>query len=220
MPPAAGAGPKAGFAIPASAVVNADDVGDGSAAQLLKAARDVVEDALGPEAAARFDRAESPRDRGGILGEAALAQTLGPETYDAVRNMAPRLRAMVFEGFATLQAEGIVQNDGKFAEGLERAFTKKKSSGTNPDGTPGPVRTALFVPLSILEAELEQAEKLDMTEGGKAARDTVKNRVLHALVLAGREEAGQKMADTDDVVFERPGGKNVRITDDGRRISE
>ena len=191
-------------------------MGDGGIGELIQAGRDVVSDTLGPEAAARYDRAPSTREKGAILGEAAMAQTIGPELYEAFKDMDPELRTMVFNSLAALQSEGLEAED-QFSEGLQKALTQKVYGGDNPDGSRGTSRTALFTPLSILEGELFQARQKEFS---KAERDKVQNRVTRELVIAGRQAAGQEVDDTADVVFERPDGSKVRLTEDGDKITE
>ena len=191
-------------------------MGDGGMEELIKAGRDVVEDTLGPEAASRYDRAPSSREKGVILGEAAMAQTIGPELYEAFKDMDPEIRTMVFSSLAVLQSEGLEAED-KFSEGLKKALTKKVYGGDNPDGSRGTSRTALFTPIAILEGELSQAKQKEFS---KAERDKVQNRVTRELVIAGRQAAGQEIDETADVVFERPDGSRVRLTEAGDKISE
>ena len=182
-------------------------------AELLKAAGDLVSELLGDGERRKFDKAETPRERSVFMQEAAIAQAMGPEMYEATRHLAPLMRNMLFNTMATLQGEGLHDNE-IFSAGLNKALTEPVYSGDNQDGSRGTSRTALFVPLSILEAELEQAKTLDL-DGGKAARDRVQNRITRALVIAGMEAAGETVDDTADVVFARPDGSELRINENG-----
>ena len=179
--------------------------------ELLETARDLVKDLLGGEALAEFDKAETPRDRSVIMQEAAYAQVMGPEMFAATRDMEPQMRSLLFNSMSKLQSEGLHANE-KFSEGLNKALTEQVYTGDNEDGTRGTTRTALFGPLSILEAELYQANQ---QEWGKEARDRVQNKMTRALIIAGMEAAGEEVNDAADVVFARPDGTEVRINDEG-----
>lgn len=194
--------------VPASVV--RDDSGDGGLAEWTQAAEDVVRETLGERGLKRFREAESRREQDGVLAEAGYAQAVGPELYQVTEYMGPHMRQALFKGLGTLQGLGYGEGESDpFWEGLQRALTVKKSS-TNPDGTPGVARTPLEVPLGILAAELEQAET-------PAERDAVRARILREMVIAGREEAGETVDDTEDVVIYEgaKGGTRVVITPEG-----
>ena len=91
------------------------------------------------------------------------------------------------------------------------ALTVKRDGGTNQDGSPGVARTALEVPLSILEAEMFQAK----TPEEKAR---VRNLITREMILAGRAEAGKEADDTADIVLADINGKKTIITPEGNLI--
>lgn len=180
-------------------------------AALLQAARDVVLDALGPRGLVRFDAADGPRERAAVLQEAAYSQAIGPDLYAATEFMGAPMRQTLFTTMADLQKLGVLQDEGLF-DGLERALTVKRQS-TNADGSTGPSRTPLEVPLMMLEVELAQATTV-------AERKAIQARAMREMIIAAREEAGETVDDTADVTIVDTGGATVRITEDGKVIRD
>jgi hypothetical protein len=184
--------------------------GDGGIKELLEAAADVVEAELGKDMADKFREAKTPEERGIILQEAADAQVIGSEIYGVVKKMDPEMSDAFFEAWSLLQQTGLEQEPG-VSEGIMTALTVKRDGGTNQDGSPGVARTALEVPLSILEAEMFQAK----TPEEKAR---VRNLITREMILAGRAEAGKEADDTADIVLADINGKKTIITPEGNLI--
>jgi len=209
-PRLSGASVKPGSGVEASIITNPS--ADGGRQEMLDAAADVVEQELGKAMADKFREATTPEERGVILQGAANAQVLGRELYDIVKGMDPEMSEALFEGWSVLQQAGLEQEPG-VSEGLLQALTVKRDGGTNEDGSPGVARTALEVPLNILQAEMFQAK----TPQEKAR---VRNLVTRELLLAGRAEAGLPADDTADLVLTDVAGKRTRITPDGELLRE
>lgn len=210
VPKSPGASVKPGSGIEASIVTS--PTADGGRQELLDAAADVVEHELGPAMADKFRQATTPEERGVILQGAANAQVLGRELYDIVKGMDPEMSEALFEGWSVLQQAGLEQEPG-VSQGLLDALTIKRDGGTNEDGSPGVPRTALEVPLNILQAEMYQAKTPE-------DRARVRNLVTRELLLAGRAEAGLPADDTADLVLTDVAGKQTRITPEGELIRE
>ena len=170
----------------------------------------MVEAELGKDMADKFREAKTPEERGIILQEAADAQVLGSEIYGVVKKMDPEMSDAFFEAWSLLQQTGLEQEPG-VSEGIMTALTVKRDGGTNQDGSPGVARTALEVPLSILEAEMFQAK----TPEEKAR---VRNLITREMILAGRAEAGKEADDTADIVLADINGKKTIITPEGNLI--
>lgn len=210
VPKSPGASVKPGSGIEASIVTS--PTADGGRRELLDAAADVVEHELGPAMAEHFRQATTPEERGVILQSAANAQVLGRELYDIVKGMDPEMSEALFEGWSVLQQAGLEQEPG-VSKGLLDALTIKRDGGTNEDGSPGVPRTALEVPLNILQAEMYQAKTPE-------ERARVRNLLTRELLLAGRAEAGLPADDTADLVLTDVAGKQTRITPEGELIRE
>lgn len=213
-PQLSGGRSSAGFSVPASKIRQTADDESATAGidpDLLDSARKLIEGTLGPADLAKFDAAQTAADRGEILQRVANVQLLGEEFAEATRDMDPEMFSMLMASMSTLQAEGLHDNDA-FSEGLVKALTKPVYGGDNEDGSRGETRTALFASLTILEAELYQAEQ---EEWSLPARRRIQNKLTRELVIAGMEASGQEIDDTADVVFKRPDGTEVRITEDG-----
>lgn len=181
--------------------------------EMLDAAGDMIEGELGKAAADKFRAAKTPEARAPILQEAAYKQNIGDELYDPTANMGEEMRGSLFGSWAEIQNAGLDDNKA-FSENLTKALTEKRDGGTNEDGTPGVPRTALEVPLDVLELEL----KLAKTPEEKAR---VKNKITRELVIAANKEAGKEVdEDADVVLVDDVDGTTVRIKPDGEKVVE
>ncbi|MDO9403537.1 MAG: filamentous hemagglutinin N-terminal domain-containing protein [Polaromonas sp.] len=208
-PPAAGRAP---VGVPASVVTapNPQDEAEDSPGnrELLQAARDVVQDALGEKGLAKFNAAESARERGAVLQEAAYAQAVGPELYAATESMGQPMRQALFTGMGQLQQLGFMDGGTDLSEGLNKALFVKREGGLNADGTPGPARTRLEVAMLMLETELAQAQTV-------GERKRVQNKLTREMIVAARQEEGETVDEDEEVVIVNNNGETSRITSDG-----
>jgi hypothetical protein len=129
---------------------------------------------------------------------------VGPEIYDATRDLNNDMRGVLFTALSEIQMLSLV-DDPALADGLENAL-KKRREGTNPDGSaPG---TAMQEPLLRLQRELAFAQT-------PVDRERVQRRLTRELMFSTREQVGETVDRKADLVVVEPGGTLVRFTEAG-----
>jgi hypothetical protein len=181
--------------------------------EMIKDAAEMIEGELGKTMADKFRAAKTPQERGPILQEVAYKQNVGEDIYDGTASMNDEMRSSLFESWVTIQNAG-VDDGGKFSENLQKSLSVKRDTGPNEDGTPGVPRTRLQVPLDVLELELKLAKTPE-------EKERVKNKITRELVIAAKEEGGEKVDENADVVLVNDvDGTTVRINADGEKVTE
>ncbi|RCW68210.1 filamentous hemagglutinin N-terminal domain-containing protein [Pseudorhodoferax soli] len=197
--------------------------------EFLANARRVVDDLLGPEAAAAFDRGNDEQRRQ-ILNDAGFAMLINnKDLQQATKDMSDDMRGATLNALATLQGYGTLETEA-LAEGLRKAMTEKIAAPRPDDGSaPDRARTALETELQILEGELYQADLNRMRAEGQdaAARakaeqehQLVTGRIARAMVIAAREAAGEAVDDTADVVVSSNDDVQMVLTEEGRIVEK
>lgn len=172
--------------------------------ELLDFAKKAAEELLGKGAATRLDEAKTPEQRGRIAQEMLYAMNVGPEMYDATRDLNNDMRGALYTSLSDLQKLGLT-DDPTLANGLKDALEKQRE-GTNPDGSPR--GTAMQEPLLKLQRELAYAFT-------PLEKERVQRRMTRELIYSAKEQAGETVDRKADLVIEEPDGGKVRFTEAG-----
>lgn len=196
---------------------------------LLADARGVIDDLLGPQAAAEFD-AGTDAVRRRIVADAGFAMLINDkELQQGMRDMGSDMRGATLNALASLQTYDTLGSEALQA-GLRRALTVKIDAPVPDDGSPPDrARTALETELQVLEAELYQANRARMRAEGQdeAARTRaeeehklVTGRIARAMVVAAREASGEVVDDSGDVQIGGDDRTAVVLTEEGRIVEK
>lgn len=172
--------------------------------ELLEFAKKAAEDLLGKDAATRLDEAKTPEQRGRIAQEMLYAMNVGPEMYEVTRDLNNDMRGALFTSLSDLQKLGLA-DDTTLAKGLKDALEKQRE-GTNPDGSQR--GTAMQEPLLKLQRELAYAFT-------PLEKERVQRRLTRELIFSAKEQAGETVDRSADLVIEDTEGGKVHFTEAG-----
>lgn len=218
-------------AIDLSKLRTGDVIGSGRTpvtVEFLESARELVGKVLGEDAEKDFV-AGNDEQRRQLFNEVMWVNMVDDRDLIAgMRDMGRDMRGAMLNVMAGLQRYETLE-DPKLQAGLRKALTVKREGPTpDDDSAPSRARTALELELQILEGELHQAVRQRMRADGlddaarksaDAQQQLVTGKILRALVIAAREEAGEIVDDAGDLEIGGDERVSVRVTEAGEFLN-